>query len=567
MLTPNSPIKRLKYVIRQYDGTKNQSILPDVIVISLYAFGRDRDANNLSESGVLPVLDWWHGFEDPMWTLGPEAPPYDHQMQLRYLQEYLDDALPPTHDWDFIVPWVAKELGRLRKAIHRAQQRRERGLPPEAEGVVPGRGLDEYDYANAVSILVSKTPAIAMWALQNRVDLNKTSLAEALEGVKDFEVEAEGTIPQGLVVYEYGDGWTMQRLDSDALETEGELMQHCVGSYCEEVEEDVVAIFSLRDPKGRPYVTIEWRYDWTIMPTSARGLQMRDQLVEEVGLVSEVSDRHVLPHYLPVSSLGTFEQILGKQNEPPVDKYRPYVQTFIKERFNADPTGLLLVWTPEVGIISFEGHHAKELDFDELNEEILERGGAGIAAAARFAGGTFERCSFGYVFEDVGGRWPKASEPVSLSDATLNRCTFNTVRDVDFDGAELEHCAFTDVVERCLFLHARVSKSEFMYGQRECDWRGATVFLTQFSDLTLGCQFDDVTFERVTWTHIDIRSCTFKGARFIQMGAVLGRIQDSDLSRARFDDTSFDAIVHGFHLKTSNVKFPEGPVPGDTAPW
>lgn len=44
---------------------------------------------------------------------------------------------------------------------------------------------------------------------------------------------------------------------ADALKYEGETMGHCVGRYCPDVVEGRSKIFSLRDKKGQPHVTIE----------------------------------------------------------------------------------------------------------------------------------------------------------------------------------------------------------------------------------------------------------------------------------------------------------------------
>lgn len=42
-----------------------------------------------------------------------------------------------------------------------------------------------------------------------------------------------------------------------ALNAEGDYMGHCVGGYCEDVLNGDTRVFSLRDPKGKPYVTVE----------------------------------------------------------------------------------------------------------------------------------------------------------------------------------------------------------------------------------------------------------------------------------------------------------------------
>lgn len=55
-------------------------------------------------------------------------------------------------------------------------------------------------------------------------------------------------------------GWRWARLTSTAaLNWEGALMKHCVGSYADEVEADDVQIYSLRNPLNQPQLTIEAR--------------------------------------------------------------------------------------------------------------------------------------------------------------------------------------------------------------------------------------------------------------------------------------------------------------------
>ena len=55
-------------------------------------------------------------------------------------------------------------------------------------------------------------------------------------------------------------GWSWVRVESaQALEREGALMRHCVGSYADLVAEGELSIWSLRDPAGKPYLTLETR--------------------------------------------------------------------------------------------------------------------------------------------------------------------------------------------------------------------------------------------------------------------------------------------------------------------
>ena len=80
--------------------------------------------------------------------------------------------------------------------------------------------------------------------------------------------------------------------DADALNREGKLMSHCVGSYAASVASSQVVIYSLRDARNQPHVTIE------------------------------LNQRADPP---------TINQVKGKSNAPPVGKYAGYVRDFLND--------------------------------------------------------------------------------------------------------------------------------------------------------------------------------------------------------------------------------------------
>jgi hypothetical protein len=83
------------------------------------------------------------------------------------------------------------------------------------------------------------------------------------------------------------------RLDSaEALNREGRLMSHCVGSYANMVESEQVVIYSLRDAKNEPHCTIE------------------------------LNQRGGTP---------TINQVKGKGNRPPIGKYAAYIRDFLND--------------------------------------------------------------------------------------------------------------------------------------------------------------------------------------------------------------------------------------------
>ena len=120
----------------------------------------------------------------------------------------------------------------------------------------------------------------------------------------------------------------------DALKYEGEVMGHCVGGYCPDVIEGRSRIYSLRDKKGEPHVTIEV----TPRRKDTDQLLTANQLPPEIR--ADYERRNVLDPlmrfdpktFLP--ELGQFEdeivQIKGKGNKAPKEEYLPFVQDFVR---------------------------------------------------------------------------------------------------------------------------------------------------------------------------------------------------------------------------------------------
>jgi hypothetical protein len=146
----------------------------------------------------------------------------------------------------------------------------------------------------------------------------------------------------------------LQALLGDALKYEGDTMGHCVGGYCPDVMEGRSRIFSLRDAKGEPHVTVETRprrFDTTL----GEELSRRDRLSREEAevLEEEYVNRaaDILRERDPPENFNNRKveelsrdlagipwqaedivQIKGKQNRAPKDDYLPFVQDFVKSQ-------------------------------------------------------------------------------------------------------------------------------------------------------------------------------------------------------------------------------------------
>lgn len=130
---------------------------------------------------------------------------------------------------------------------------------------------------------------------------------------------------------------------ADALKYEGDTMGHCVGQYCEDVLQGRSRIFSLRNEKGEPHVTIEVEPAPNIgfragegpaTPEERFDLQSQWMKETESGKVPDTMtfatwwrQKNGIPEpERPVQ----ISQIKGKQNAAPKEQYLPYVQDFVK---------------------------------------------------------------------------------------------------------------------------------------------------------------------------------------------------------------------------------------------
>lgn len=146
---------------------------------------------------------------------------------------------------------------------------------------------------------------------------------------------------------EYPDtGFKWLKLKSDeALNAEGKMMGHCVGSYCDQVKSGSSQIYSLRDKEGRSHVTIEanpprggtpnFSYDKMknlMTPEQVARFEGTEDVRKhhypiELGLLNEGEVNDIIKRATPPLNI---RQIKGKQNKAPVADYIPYVQDFIK---------------------------------------------------------------------------------------------------------------------------------------------------------------------------------------------------------------------------------------------
>ena len=135
----------------------------------------------------------------------------------------------------------------------------------------------------------------------------------------------------------------------DALKYEGDTMGHCVGGYCDDVASGASRIFSLRDKKDQPHVTIEVnpgkvdRDFLDSLPDPDHPKELEKDFLGTNWTFNDYVNRHRSGNgdqesfALKALAQHGYElpperviQIKGKGNKKPNDEYLPFVQDFIK---------------------------------------------------------------------------------------------------------------------------------------------------------------------------------------------------------------------------------------------
>jgi hypothetical protein len=189
----------------------------------------------------------------------------------------------------------------------------------------------QYDipYAHVVDIAGGAGELLNEMRQQNRVpagfDVNRMDFSQVEEWLYEQNRQKSMGDLGGTVVFQLGNGWTIRQLTTDAeLAAEGEVMGHCVGSYCRRVQIGKSLIYSLRDPKNEPHATIE----------------IAGNVVEQDAMGYDV---HAEP-LSPQESSWQVVQIQGKSNDEPIPEYQAMIKEWID---SLKQQGLKLGWEGE----------------------------------------------------------------------------------------------------------------------------------------------------------------------------------------------------------------------------
>jgi hypothetical protein len=172
--------------------------------------------------------------------------PYWNDVELwSYLVGMTEDLVTRYPEAYKLLPWLVKQI-------------KTNFWPSEVNG-------EQLNTSHIVDVIGGAGADITKLRQQNQLpegfDINKMDYQDLEDWHTEYKQENLGkTWDEHNVWATLGNGWTVEEVRTEHdLRMEGELMGHCVGNYCRAVQSGNTIILSLRDPKGLPHVTMEYR--------------------------------------------------------------------------------------------------------------------------------------------------------------------------------------------------------------------------------------------------------------------------------------------------------------------
>ena len=295
----------------------------------------------------------------------PEVRTWLRKSLARYMNKFIGTKNDPLKDipvpyegefhlWEDITDSIVRswKLDAETKAHYRDE-----GLMDWTENIAAGIPIWNIDGASAHPNSMAYLFAAQDWIahvvdyMSNHVDPSKYQQYDFVRAGREVAIQdakqrkkmetTEGQLEGTTIVKQYPDGFQWVKVESaGALRNEGDSMGHCVGGYCEAVQNGDTEIYSLRDPQGRPHVTIEVKPEEGT-PNDPDADPMDQQTwFQEPGI----------------------RQIKGKQNLAPAKEYHPYVHDFVlgkKWSYTSDLAGVRLGRVEDFAVTSSTSRNAR----------------------------------------------------------------------------------------------------------------------------------------------------------------------------------------------------------------
>jgi len=250
--------------------------------------------------------------------------------------------------------WIAREIMNWLKSVNKWNSQNEQDKNTYERDPITNYHLRDISSPRPLLFPLRWIPLID-WAEANSPDIMKMSLTEVQQQSEKWHKELAETEEDELltyktnnVVYKFPNGWNIVKLSGDDCTTEGKMMGHCVKGYGKIVDEGNTQIYSLRDKKNRPHVTME-----VYIPPSQKEISKSPTLKK---LHDTDPNR-----YNKIS----IQQIQGKGNEEPIDEYKLYVKQWFdslkQQGYQFEPVNL--DYEEEIDVTNFHDFKNKQDDY------------------------------------------------------------------------------------------------------------------------------------------------------------------------------------------------------------
>jgi gas vesicle protein len=140
-------------------------------------------------------------------------------------------------------------------------------------------------------IEIEKLPSILDYIRNNKVELDKLPWQQVIDLSDHWHEQFKGKTNIGNyktknIDYDFKNGYSMVIVSAEDLETEGNFMGHCVGDYDKQVKSGITIIYSLRDSKNKPHVTIEVAVPYNEV-VQIQGKENRDPIQKYHAMIDE----------------------------------------------------------------------------------------------------------------------------------------------------------------------------------------------------------------------------------------------------------------------------------------
>ena len=251
-------------------------------------------------------------------------------------------AVVPRTDFEKIEKWIKSNLknfilrdyGNVQKLSYTDSYVTNRARKEKWIQKAIDRGDELYAVNLTVAFRSNIDHVLDYFTFNPNINISRISVPEAIRQSEEWTKQqnkkaSDQEDVQGIQeVRKYSDGFHWVKVTSkQALDREGKLMKHCVGSYCDQVSVGSTSIYSLRDKKNEPHCTIELKQ-------------------------------------------GSINQIKGKANGPVDKKYVKYVKDFVLKPIVGEKYAKVSD-LKNIGLVEIEG---KIYDINNLPKNLEIKG-------------------------------------------------------------------------------------------------------------------------------------------------------------------------------------------------